>query len=107
MSTGLRTTSGEREAVADVGVGVEFAGWLVARTGVQRSRMALGPNPTVVDLVEELTDRHGVQVRPALLEGDRLRGDTVALRQDDGRWERVFGDTRLSNGDRVRFEFRE
>ncbi|WP_254543948.1 hypothetical protein [Halomarina pelagica] len=107
MSTGLHATSGDAGAGATIGVGVELRGWLVARAGLERAQMALSPDATVGDAVERLTDRYGVQVRPALLQGDRLRHDTVALRRSGGDWERVFAGTSLEQGDRVRFEFRE
>ncbi|MFD1512585.1 hypothetical protein [Halomarina rubra] len=105
MSTRVGATESEHAtAESSVGVGIELAGLSLVRAGVSRDQMSLPDGATVVDAVERLAEKHGEPVRPALLEGARLRQDTVAHRRTREGWQRVPGGERLHHGDRIRFQ---
>lgn len=86
-------------------VEVELEGTLVARAGARRVRVPLGEAATVADVVAALSEEYGPQVRPAILEGEQLRADTVAVRASPDR-ERLSSDSRVEPGDTVRFRVR-
>lgn len=85
-------------------VEVKLEGPLVARAGARRARVPVPEDATVGDVVAALSERYGSQVRPAILEGERLRSDTVAVRESAG--ERLSSDSPVSPGDTVRFRVR-
>ena len=104
MSTGTRPRDPAGDSFVHVEVVLE--GPLVARTGTRRGRV-LAEGRTVVDVVSAWADECGSSVRYALLEGDRLRSDVVATRPTDGADEPLTGGSRVRNGDRIRFAFRD
>lgn len=85
-------------------VTVELTGTLVARTGTHRARVAVPDDATVADVVDELADQYGPQVRAGVLDGQRLRSDTVVVRESFDSTERLSTRSPLENGDTVRFE---
>lgn len=103
MSTGTRDAAAD--GPASVGVGVELAGLLVVRAGIRRAQMSLPAGATVADVVDRLAERNGLQVRRALLKGDRLRQGVVATVSSSETRERASADTPVGHGERVRFEF--
>lgn len=86
-------------------VEVELEGTLVARAGARRVRVPVDGDATVEDVVAALAEEYGPQVRPAILEGEQLRSDTVAVRESSDR-ERLSSDSRVAPGDTVRFRLR-
>jgi molybdopterin converting factor small subunit len=85
-------------------VTVELTGTLVARTGTRKARVAVPDDATVADVVEELAERYGPQVRAGVLDGQRLRSDTVVVRESFDATETLSTGSALENGDTVRFE---
>ena len=84
-------------------VTVKLTGTLVARTGTREARIAVSDNATVRDVVEELADQYGSQVRAGVLDGQRLRSDTVVVRERFDSTETLSTASSLENGDTVRF----
>lgn len=87
-----------------MGVEVRLSGSLIARAGARRATVPVRDEATVVDVVERLADEYGPQVKPAILEGGRLRSDTVALRELPTPAERLAPTSQVRPGDTVRFE---
>lgn len=83
-------------------VDVELAGTLAARTGTHRARVGVGENATVADVVDALAAEFGPQVRSGVLEGSRLRTDTVVVREAPD-YEALSATSRVHDGDTVRF----
>lgn len=88
----------------DMGVEVKLEGALVARTGAHRAYVRVPADATVEDVIEQLAEEYGPQVRPALLEGERLRTDTIAVRESRSPGERLTSTSDVEPGDTVRFE---
>jgi hypothetical protein len=83
-------------------VEVKLTGTLAARTGTHRARVGVAEDATVEDVVETLADEFGPQVRAGVLEGSRLRTDTVVVREStDG--EPLSVGSRVHDGDTVCF----
>ncbi|MFB6118462.1 hypothetical protein [Halosegnis sp.] len=87
-------------------VEVRLEGALVARAGARRARVAVPEDATLEDVVSALADEYGPQVRPAILEADRLRSDTIAVRESHDSQERLSSNSTVSGGDTVRFQMR-
>ena len=86
-------------------VTVKLTGTLVARTGTHEARVGVPEDATVGDVVEKLADEYGPQVRAGVLDGHRLRSDTVAVRESvdaPGTPETVSTASHLESGDTVR-----
>jgi hypothetical protein len=87
-----------------MGVNIRLEGSLVARAGARQAYIHVPDGSTVVDVINQLAERYGPQVRPALLDGDRLRSDTVAIRESPAPPHHIGTESRLKAGDTVRFE---
>jgi hypothetical protein len=87
-----------------MGAEVRLSGSLVARAGARRTTVPVSEGTTVVDVVDRLAEEYGPQVKPAILEGDRLRSDTVAFRELPTPAERLAPNSRVRSGDSLRFE---
>jgi molybdopterin converting factor small subunit len=85
-------------------VTVKLTGTLVARTGTHQARVAVPEDATIADVIEELAERYGPQVRAGVLDGQRLRSDTVVVRESFDATETLSTASSLENGDTVRFE---
>ncbi|MGB9963747.1 MoaD/ThiS family protein [Halobacterium hubeiense] len=83
-------------------VEVKLTGTLAARTGTHRARVGVADDATVADVVDALADEFGAHVRAGVLEGSRLRTDTVVVR-DSADSEPLNAGSRLRDGDTVRF----
>ncbi|WP_158057614.1 MoaD/ThiS family protein [Halorussus halophilus] len=83
-------------------VTVKLTGTLVARTGTREARVGVSEDATVGDVVEKLADKHGPQVRAGVLDGHRLRSDTVAIRESVDTAETLSTGSNLESGDTVR-----
>jgi hypothetical protein len=83
-------------------VDVELAGTLAARTGTHRARVGVTENATVADVVDALAAEFGPQVRTGVLEGSRLRTDTVVVRESPDA-EPLSATSPVRDGDTVRF----
>lgn len=87
----------------DMDVDVKLTGTLAARTGTHRARVGVAPDATVADVVDALAEQFGPQVRSGVLEGSRLRTDTVVVRESpDG--EPLSAGSTVHDGDTVRFQ---
>ena len=84
-------------------VTIKLTGTLVARTGTHEARVAVPAGATVRDVVEKLADSYGPQVRAGVLDGERLRSDTVVVRESVDSSETLSTASALENGDTVRF----
>jgi molybdopterin converting factor small subunit len=84
-------------------VTVRLTGTLVARTGTREARVAVPEDATVGDVVNELAAEYGPQVRAGVLDGERLRSDTVVVRESVDSTETLSTGSSLENGDTVRF----
>jgi len=84
-------------------VTVKLTGTLVARTGTREARIAVPEDATLRDVVEKLADAYGPQVRAGVLDGERLRSDTVVVRESVDSAETLSTASSLENGDTVRF----
>lgn len=84
-------------------VTVRLTGTLVARTGTREARVAVPEDATVGDVVEQLAAEYGPQVRAGVLDGERLRSDTVVVRESVDSTETLSTGSSLENGDTVRF----
>jgi len=84
-------------------VTVRLTGTLVARTGTREARVAVPEDATVGDVVEQLAAEYGPQVRTGVLDGERLRSDTVVVRESVDSTETLSTGSSLENGDTVRF----
>ena len=62
-------------------VTVELVGTLVARAGTHRATVAVPEDATLADVIETLAAEQGPHVRAAVLDGERLRSDTVVVRE--------------------------
>jgi hypothetical protein len=87
-----------------MGVKVRLEGALVARAGARQATVPVEEQMTVRDVVKRLSDRFGPHVEPAILEGERLRSDTRAVRELPGPTERLGPTSRVKAGQTVRFE---
>jgi len=85
-------------------VTVKLTGTLVARTGTREARLAVPEHATLRDVVEKLADSYGPQVRAGVLDGERLRSDTVVVRESADSAETLSTASSLENGDTVRFQ---
>jgi molybdopterin converting factor small subunit len=85
-------------------VTVKLTGTLVARTGTREARVAVSEDATVADVVDELAEQHGPQVRAGVLDGQRLRSDTVVVRETFDSTETLSTHSSLESGDTVRFQ---
>jgi molybdopterin converting factor small subunit len=85
-------------------VTVKLTGTLVARTGTREARIAVPEDATLRDVVEKLADSYGPQVRAGVLDGERLRSDTVVVRESADSAETLSTASSLENGDTVRFQ---
>jgi molybdopterin converting factor small subunit len=85
-------------------VTVKLTGTLVARTGTREARIAVPEDATLRDVVEKLADSYGPQVRAGVLDGERLRSDTVVVRESADPAETLSTASSLENGDTVRFQ---
>jgi molybdopterin converting factor small subunit len=90
----------------DVGmnVTVKLTGTLVARTGTHEARVAVPDDATVANVVDELAEQYGPQVRAGVLDGQRLRSDTVVVRETFDSTETLSTYSSLESGDTVRFQ---
>ena len=87
-------------------VDVRLEGALVVRAGARRARVSVSEDATLDDVVAALAEEYGPQVRPAILEADRLRTDTIAVRESYDSRERLSSNSRVRSGDTVRFRMR-
>lgn len=87
-------------------VDVHLEGSLVVRAGARRARVSVPADATLDDVVAALADEYGPQVRPAILEADRLRTDTIAVRESADSQERLSSNSPVQGGDTVRFRMR-
>ena len=87
-------------------VDVRLEGALVARAGARRARVSVSEDATLDDVVAALAEEYGPQVRPAILEADRLRTDTIAVRASCDSRERLSSNSQVRSGDTVRFRMR-
>lgn len=62
-------------------VTVELVGTLVARAGTHRATVAVPEDATLADVIEALAAEQGPHVRAAVLDGERIRSDTVVVRE--------------------------
>ncbi|WP_255196339.1 MoaD/ThiS family protein [Halorarius litoreus] len=85
-------------------VEVRLEGTLIARAGARHARVPVPDDATVEDVVAALAEEYGPQVRPAILEGERLRTDTVAIRESPTPSERLSSTSHVHHGDTVRFQ---
>ncbi|MCG1002319.1 MULTISPECIES: MoaD/ThiS family protein [Halobacterium] len=83
-------------------VEVKLTGTVAARTGTHSARVGVDDDATVADVVDALADDLGPHVRAGVLEGSRLRTDTVVVR-DATENEHLTAGSRLREGDTVRF----
>ena len=84
-------------------VTVKLTRTLVARTVTHEARVAVPDDATVADVVDELAEQYGPQVRAGVLDGQRLRSDTVVVRERFDSTETLSTGSSLENGDTVRF----
>lgn len=82
-------------------VAVELFGTLAARTGVHRMRVGVDEGATVADVVHAVADRCGGHAATAVLDGDRLRADTVVVRTAGN--NTLTASSSVVTGDTVRF----
>lgn len=85
-------------------VTVKLTGTLVARTGTHEARVAVPDDATVANVVDELAEQYGPQVRAGVLDGQRLRSDTVVVRETFDSTETLSTYSSLESGDTVRFQ---
>lgn len=102
-----RREKGTHVGEARVGVDVELTGALVARAGAREERVVVPTGSTVADVVTAWGARDGDHVRLALLDGDRLRSEVLAVRRSDRDDERLVASDRVEAGDAIRFRFRD
>ena len=62
-------------------VTVELVGTLVARAGTHRATVAVPEDATLADVIEALAAEQGPHVRAAVLDGERIRSDTIVVRE--------------------------
>ena len=87
-------------------VDVRLEGALLARAGARRATVSVPEDATLDDVVAALAEEYGPQVRPAILEADRLRTDTIAVRESHDSRERLSSNSQVRSGDTVRFQMR-
>lgn len=83
-------------------VEVTLTGTLAARTGTHCARVGVPGDATVADVVNALADQFGPQVRTGVLDGSRLRTDTVVVRESPDS-ELLSATSAVHAGDTVRF----
>ena len=84
-------------------VQVKLTGTLAARTGTHFARVGVDDDATIEDVVDALAREHGPHVRSGVLEGHRLRTDTVVVRESpDG--ETLTAGSHVTPGDTVCFQ---
>lgn len=88
-------------------VRVKLTGVLTLRAGVEESSVFVPEHATLTDVVEELSRERGPQVRSALLKGNRLRSDTVAVRESSESTQQLRSDSEIDPGDTVCFQFED
>ena len=79
---------------------VTLSSGLSSRAGVRRTYVAVPGDGRLADLV----DRYGGEMRAALADGGSLRHDVVAVREGNVAEEQLTMESRVSPGDRIRFE---
>ncbi|MFC4549032.1 MULTISPECIES: MoaD/ThiS family protein [Halorussus] len=84
-------------------VTVKLTGTLVARTGTHEARVGVREGATLGEVVEKLADTYGPQVRAGVLNGERLRSDTIVVRESVDSTETLSTASPLESGDTVRF----
>lgn len=84
-------------------VQVRLTGTLAARTGTHDARVGVDEDATVADVVEALAREHGPQFRAAVLQGHRLRSDTVVVRESSDS-ETLTAGSHVTPGDTVHFQ---
>jgi hypothetical protein len=85
-------------------VEVTLSSRLSSRAGVRRTYVAVPGDGRLADLVDRLVDRYGAEMRAALADGGSLRHDVVAVREGNVAEEQLTLESRVSPGDRIRFE---
>ncbi|WP_458186024.1 MoaD/ThiS family protein [Haladaptatus sp. NG-WS-4] len=85
-------------------VTVKLSGTLVARTGTRDARVAVPEEATVEDVVNELGERYGPQVRAGIVDGLGLRSDTKVFRESGRDVEPLSVRSPLESGDTVRVQ---
>lgn len=104
----VHTDVRSRETLGDtVTVDIRLTGALVARAGARQTRVTVRDGRTLADAIREWGEEYGNHVRFALLEGGRLRSDTLAHRVTGGAEEPLSATSRIHNGDTVRFRLRD
>ncbi|MFB6270960.1 MAG: MoaD/ThiS family protein [Halobacterium sp.] len=83
-------------------VEVKLTGTLAARTGTHRARVGVTEDATVADVIEALAEEFGPHVRAGVLEGSRLRTDTVVVRESPDGGPLTAG-SQVHDGDTVCF----
>lgn len=83
-------------------VTVKLTGPMVARTGTRDARVAVPDEATVEDVVEQLGERYGPQVRAGIVDGFGLRSDTSLVRESDH--EPLSVHSHVEAGDTVRVQ---
>lgn len=87
-------------------VTVTFAGTLVARTGTRSATVAVPADATVGDVLESVAERSGPQVTAGVLDGERLRSDTVVVRETADASEPLSAASSVDPGDTVHVRLR-
>lgn len=90
-----------------VGVDIELTGALVARAGAREARVVVPAGSTVADVLRAWGERDGAHVRLALLDGDRIRSEVLAVRVSDGGADRLVASDRVHAGDAILLRFRD
>ena len=84
-------------------VTVKLVGTLVARTGTHQATVGVADDATLGDVIEKLAAEYGPQVRAGVLDGERLRSDTIVVREAvDG--EPLSTRSHVEPGDTVRVQ---
>lgn len=84
-------------------VTVKLTGTLVARTGTREARVGVPEGATLGDVIDALGETYGPQVRAGVLDSERLRSDTVVVRESVGSVEPLSTTSPVEPGDTVRF----
>ncbi len=84
-------------------VTVQLQGSIAARTGTHAVHLGVPDGATVRDVVDALAEECGTQVRSGVLDDDRLRRDTLALRHGVDADERLTAASHVESGDTLRF----
>ena len=84
-------------------VEVHLTGVLAARAGTRRTYLSVPEDATLADVIDRLAERYGPTVRPALVEGNRLRASATVRRRGNVSEEALSLHSRVSPGDRLQF----